>query len=206
LTGVAPGRHVLRAELHGAASAVTAITINPDQVAVPVRLELGMKRDPALTLTVLDVDGAPVGGAFAFVEEEGQGLRLVSAAADGRLVVSLQPPFEGRVRVAALGNGVWGFTAWLDRDSLGEPLVLRLSRPGTLTIEAKGAEGIPTVVAPGGWDLARLLLLLGSPPTVGGGVTAIEGLPEGPYVVQLAGRQTTVTVRRGERVTAVLTP
>ena len=84
---------------------------------------------------------------------------------------------------------------WLSWEQAQDGFILQLAGPGGLLIESKNGRGSPRLVSQNGWDLAWLLRLLGSPPSLSPEQPLrLEGLPSGSYTLSLDGKSVTATV------------
>jgi protocatechuate 3,4-dioxygenase beta subunit len=198
LAGLEAGKAVLQAQLGGQTSPLEAIELQPGREPGPVILVLGEPRPPVVKAGVVDAQGAPVAGAYVFLEEEGKGQRLVITAADGLARVTLEPPLPNRVRVAAFAAGAWAFGPWRSLEEARQGLALELTGGGELRLETGKPEGSPRILTQDGWDLSWLLRQLGAPPVVAAERPFhLSGLPAGDYSIFLDGASLTLSVGRG---------
>lgn len=197
LAGIKPGKALVQAQLLEKTSAVLELELEDEALAEPVRLVLGERSLPTVTVQVADSAGMPAPGAFVFLEEEGKGQRLLTSAADGRATVTLEAPLPPRVRAAGYAGGRWGLGSWVTLSQAREGLPLRLSGAFSLQVES-GRRGSPRVVSEEGWDLSWLLRLLGSPPILSPEqALQISGLPAGRYTVTEGNSSVTIPVTAG---------
>lgn len=199
LTGLTPGKHYLQAEHDELASQVKEIEVVAGGTAEPVRLVLEERHDPEIQVLVLGPQGAPVPGAFVFLEEEGRGQRILTTGVDGRAAARLNPPAPTNVRLAAMANGVWTLGAWQPWNDIEGVVSLQIGSWGSLRIASSDRAGTPRILSPGGWDLAWMLTRLGSRPALTPGQPLeIQGLPVGAYTVSFEGTTATATVHEGK--------
>lgn len=199
LAGLKEGLVAVQARHGEQTSPVEQRELTPDRAPEPVLLVLGDHESPVVTVAVADESGAPVPGAFLFFEEEGKGVRLVTAAADGTAKVTLEAPLPPRVRAATFARGLWAFGGWVTRDTAREGLTLPLAGTGALKVTSARLHGSPGVVTGEGWNLGWLLRLLGAPPDLSPEQPlALAGLPEGQYQVSLESVSVTLAVKEGE--------
>lgn len=200
LAGLPPGRRSLQASREELRSTVVEVEVAPERASEPVRLVLEDRRAPEIEVAVLDPDGAPVPGAFVFLEEEGRPWRLLTAGMDGRARGAVEEPPPVRLRAAALAQGRWALGEWRAWEQAAAGMVLRVGPAGSLTVESGDSRGAPSILSSGGWDLARLLTGLGTRPLVAPGRPLhVEGLPPGSYLVSLEAASAGATVAPGER-------
>jgi hypothetical protein len=198
IVDLAPGRHRLVARSASLTSDVVAVELAPDRETDPVVLTVEERSD-RLEVRVQTADG-PGAHALVFVELEGAGVRLASADTEGIAWVALEPPLPERVRSAAFAGGAWGFGAWRPLSATDPSLSLRIPPGGTLLL-ASEASGEP-VIATGGWDVSRLLTLVGMRPSLRGAPLMLTGLPPGQYTVAL-GQLTAAGEVRADRPLAL---
>lgn len=164
------------------------------RVEVRVRLEI-----PVRVVT----DGRPVAGAAVFLQGEDGAPVALEAGAEGVARGTVELPEKGRVRAAATSGDAWALSDWQSLDSCREGIVLELGPAGTLALESHGTSGAPTLETRG-WDLARLLDLVGAGPQVYAGTPLlVAGLPVGEYVVTLGGESRRAVVRHNATVQVV---
>lgn len=194
LTGIKPGKALVQAQLRETTSAVEELELRDDALPEPLRLVLGERSLPTVSVRVADLSGAPLPGAFVFLEEEGKGQRLLISAADGRATVTLEAPLPSRLRAAGYAGGRWGLGSWTALEDAREGLPVRLSGAFSLRVESERTAS-PRVVSEKGWDLSWLLRLLGSPPVLSPEQPLlITGLPAGRYTVSEGRASVTVPV------------
>jgi hypothetical protein len=196
LEGFEPGALRLRARLGDRSSEVLALEVQADRAPPPVRLVLD-DRQVRVTFAVTGEDGAPRGGAFLFLEPEGEPLRLLTTDFEGRIEAVFQPPLPPRIRAATFAGG-WELGGWLAfaeaRDGVQ---VLMVGEGGTAEISTDEGSGAPGLWSEGGWDLAGLHLLLGRRLVVNpGDTTLVAGLPPGRYRAALGGVEQSFSVER----------
>lgn len=200
LAGLKEGRIAVQARHQDQASPVEQRELGPDRSPEPVRLVLGEHEAPTAAVKVADVTGAPLPGALVFFEEEGKGVRLVTAAADGTAKITLEAPLPPRVRAAAFSQGAWGFGGWASLETALDGLAVSLAgAPGALTVSSDRLQGSPGVTTGEGWNLGWLLRLLGAPPALSPEQPlSLSGLPAGAYSISLDGAAVTLTVEEGK--------
>jgi hypothetical protein len=80
-----------------------------------------------------------------------------------------------------------------------------LTPGGSLELVSEELRGVPEIVTSDGWDVARLLTLLGSRPFIAPGEPMqLQGLPAGAYTISVEGHTATAEVTTAERVRASL--
>jgi hypothetical protein len=202
LAGLPPGRIALQARFEEESSAVVEVDLTPENPPDEVVLSLGARPAAEVEVQVLSADGAPVGGAFVFLEEAGKGVRILTAAADGRASVTVEPPVPERLRAAATTGSAWAFGNWAAWQTGRNVLPLSFEPGGSLTVTSQRKEGPPRILTPGGWDLSWLLTLLGNRPVVAPGRPVVmTGLPAGSYRVSLEQSEEPARVREAEPAT-----
>jgi hypothetical protein len=195
LVGLKAGKVVLQAQLLEQKSPLNELELREDQPPDPLHLVLGEQPAPALTVQVADAAGAPIPGAFVFLEEEGKGLRLVVADGQGRATVTLDPPLPLRVRTAAFAASAWGFGNWVDWKAASQGLAVAVGGGGSLVVKSAKQRGSPRIVTQDGWDVSWLLRLLGAPPMLSPEQPLqVTGLTAGQYSVSLDGASVTLAV------------
>jgi hypothetical protein len=199
LAGLAAGRVSLQAQHEGLSSPIVEVELREDRPTEPVHLPLNERPAPRLEILVTDTEGGPVAGAFVFLDEDGRGQRILTTAADGRAVASLEPPLPARVRAAATSGHTWGWGNWVDWEKAREGLAVPLGASGSLILSSETRQGSPRVVSAEGWDLSWLLRQLGAPVVVAPGQPwRLDGLPAGRYLVSLGEASLTVAVQKSE--------
>lgn len=186
-----------------AASDPLETAVGEGQPKAPLVLTLQADgRHPLLEVRVADESGAPVPGAFVFVDLPGRGLRVLTADASGVASLVLDPPYPPTVRAAARVGNAWALGTWQPfEQARREGLALSPLPTGTLGVVAGKSNGLLQITAPGGWSLTVLLSTLGAPPLLEPGATLeIGGLPAGTYELKADEQVKSATVREGERV------
>lgn len=202
LAGLDGPKAVLQASLGELSSPTVEIELSPGQPAEPVLLTLERSSSAQIAVRVVSAEGSPAAGAFVFLEEEGKGLRVLTASADGTASAAFEPPLPARVRAAAMLGSSWSLGSWLSLDQAREGLSLTLAgRDEGMLVESAACQGSPHVLSPEGWDLSWMLQLLGTPAFIAPGRPfRLEGLPSGTYTLSLDGASVTVPVHPGELV------
>ncbi len=208
LTGLSGASAVLEARSGELSSSVVEVELTPGRVGDPVLLTLDRRAEGQIEVNVSDSEGLPAAGAFVFFEEEGKGLRILTASAEGTASASLEPPLPVRVRAAALLGSTWGLGSWATLDQARERLTLTLARRHEgILVESEACQGSPRVLTSDGWDLTWMLQLLGIPAVIAPERPfALEGLPPGSYTLTLEGASLALQVRSGERTQKRLGP
>lgn len=196
LAGLKPGKSVIQAQLQDQTSPLAELELKIGETAAPLNLVLGERKAPSLAVRVVDSGGAPIPGAFVFLDEEGKGQRLLVADAQGQAEVRLEPPLPTRVRAAAFFAGAWGFGDWLDREAADGGLVVEIAGAESFVVTSDKRQGSPRIVTQSGWDLSWLLRLLGAPPVFLSPDRPLQmgGLVTGRYSVTLDGASITLSV------------
>ena len=198
LTGLAPGKLAVQARQDELASAVATVQLSAGQAAEPLRLVVQPQAPPQITVTVLDRSGAPLPGAMVFFEEEGKGMRLLVAAADGGAAAGIEAPLAPRVRAGAFAGGGFALGDWTDLDTARQGLTLRFGETGGLVVKSARSEGTARVLSAAGWDLSWMMRLLGGSTEVKPEQPLrLEGLPGGDYTVVLGTSSAKVSVSAG---------
>ncbi|HVT57502.1 MAG TPA: carboxypeptidase-like regulatory domain-containing protein [Thermoanaerobaculia bacterium] len=206
LAGLPPGKVAVQARLDELSSKVAEAEIAGDQPPEPLHLILGKRSSPAIEVRVLGTSGAPIAGAFVFLEEEGKGQRILTTDAEGKASASIEPPLAPRVRPAvATGNG-WIFGGWVPAaQAQDEGLTVQSGPAGSLLLTSAAKSGSPRIVSDSGWDLSQLMRQLGATPLLTPGrPLRLDGLPVGSYNVSLDGASLTVVVTADAPVEARL--
>lgn len=203
LGGLAPGSVSLQAREGERTSPIVKAEIETGRTTDPIHLILGKGSRVSLAVRVIDAAGAPAAGAFVFLEEEGNGQRILTAAADGRAQAVFDPPYPARVRLAATAGGTWALGPWTEWKAAREGLDVVLGGdPGSLLVVSDSRAGVPQILTGDGWDIAWLFTRLGARPAAGPETPLrIGGLPPGTYTVVLDGRSGTATVRERDEAT-----
>jgi carboxypeptidase family protein len=205
LAGLRPGTARVQARREEETSSLAEVEIQAEHPPEPLRLVLGQHQMPTVPVQVTGGSGAPVVGAFVFFEEEGKGLRLVTAAAEGRTEVAVEAPLPPRVRAAAFAGGAWGFGSWTSFEAAQEGLVVPVAGAGALRVRSARRQGAPQILAKGGWDLSWMMRLLGAPPALTPDrPLEVTGLPAGQYRVALEGANLNLAVEDGKTAEARL--
>ncbi|HXU29699.1 MAG TPA: carboxypeptidase-like regulatory domain-containing protein, partial [Thermoanaerobaculia bacterium] len=196
LVGLKAGKSVVQAQLQDQTSPLAELNLRIGERPEPLRLVLGQRKAPSLTVRIVDAGGAPVPGAFVFLDEEGKGQRLLVADAQGQTEVRLEPPLPPRVRAAAFSSGSWGFGDWLDRQAADGEFQVEVAGAESFVVTSDTHQGSPRILTPNGWDVSWLLRLLGAPPRLAPDLPLrMSGLVAGRYSISLDGASVTVTVR-----------
>lgn len=171
----------------GAALAGHSEVTQVETVEVKVRVEIPVK--------VVLADGQPAAGAAVFLQGEGGEPFLLETGEDGVARGKVEIPERARVRAAATSGDAWALSDWQSLESCRAGLLLPLGPAGILALESRNASGSPTLETHG-WDLARLLELVGAGPQIYAGTPLlVAGLPVGEYVVTLGSTTRKATVR-----------
>lgn len=185
LHGLGAGPFALQARSAEGASRVVEGEIEPGRAIEPIVLVLGEERALHLDVTVERVDGTSAVGAFVFLQEEGKGQRILTVGSAGRAEAEIASPLPKLLRVAATDGTAWAFGEWVSWDLAKRGLALRLGS-GALHLASADQRGRPTIGAPNGWDLSRLLVQIGLPPVLAPEQPLrLFGLPPGTYEVRL---------------------
>ncbi len=202
LAGLDGPKAVLQASLGELSSPIVDIELSPDRPAEPVLLTLERRSAAQIAVRVVSAEGSPAGGAFVFLEEDGRGLRVLTASADGTASAAFEPPLPARVRAAAILGSSWALGSWISLDQAREGLSLSLAgRDEGMLVESEACQGSPRILSPEGWDLSWMLQLLGTPLFLAPGrPVRLEGLPPGAYTLSLDGASVAVPVHSGELV------
>ncbi|HVT14952.1 MAG TPA: carboxypeptidase-like regulatory domain-containing protein [Thermoanaerobaculia bacterium] len=205
LTGLKAGKAAVEARLRDQASQVAELELAAERPPAPLRLVLGDRKGQTVAVQVLGASGAPVAGAFVFLEEAGKGQRLLVADGAGKATATLEPPLPAQVRAAAFAGGSWAFGGWSSREAAEEGLALQVGNGGSsLTVTTSKRDGSPRIVGPEGWEVSWLLRQLGVPPALSPRrPLRVGGLAPGTYTVSLGGASVSVAVaadRAGEGV------
>lgn len=201
LVGLKPGKSVIQAQLQDQTSPLAELNLRIGETAEPLRLVLGERKVPSLTVRIVDAGGAPIPGAFVFVDEEGKGQRLVVADAQGKAEIRLEPPLAPRVRAAAFSAGSWGFGDWLDGPIAEAGLRVEVAGAESFVVTSETHRGSPRILTSNGWDVSWLLRLLGAPPMLAPDrPLQMSGLVAGRYSVSLDGASITLDVARQRTV------
>ena len=194
LTAVAPGVHRLQASLGARASRVVEVTVEPDQAASEVRLEIDDVERDVLTIRVVGVEGQPKPNAFVFA-----GRKIMTADANGVARSSFPEGRPGRVIVFA--DNEWAFGDVGESDDV----TLRFERTGAMTIRSKTITGEPQILSARAGDLSWMLERLGTFLTLAPDAPlVIHGLPVGTYEVRIGADVATVAITAGSNATVDL--
>lgn len=203
LGGLLPGPHRLRAESGDLVSEVIAVEVKSGQSTDPMRLIVKARNRPEVSIRVIAADGRPASGGFVFVETK-DGIQVASIDPSSTATFSFQAEAPPAIRAAADAEGMWALGDWISRDNLPDPLVLRLTQPGSVAITTQGPAGAVSLVRSDGWNLSSLLMRVGSRLTVAPSQPLrVEGLPAGEYSVSIGAIQRAVTVKGGEVAVAL---
>jgi Carboxypeptidase regulatory-like domain len=154
----------------------------------PVTLVLSDDAAPKIAIQVTTAAGAPVAGAFVFLEQQGLGQRLLTTGADGQATAGIEGAEPPAVRAAAYAGGLWALGAWTSWDAAQQGLALAIDAAGHGAIQVVSTRtGLLQLVSTDGWNLSWMLQELGAPPAAGSGAPAVRGLPAGAYAVSLGG-------------------
>ncbi len=196
LVGLKPGKSVFQAQLQEQTSPLAEMELKIGETPPPLHLVLGERKAPSLAVRVVDSGGAPIPGAFVFLDEEGKGQRLLVADAGGKVDVRVEPPLPPRVRAAAFSAGAWGFGDWLDRTAAdGGGLLVEVTGADSFIVTSAKRQGSPRILTQSGWDVSWLLRLLGAPPMLSPDrPLQMSGLVAGQYSISLDGASVTVAV------------
>jgi hypothetical protein len=185
LAGLPPGPATLQAQQGDLLSRPLRLDLPADGSGTdPVRLVVGDDA-ASLKVQVVSASGAPVAGAFVFLEEQGAGLRLLTTGADGTASAGLEGGAPAAVRASAYAAGIWTLGAWTPWDTAQQGLALESDGAGrgTLVISSTQPAAVRLVSADG-WDLSFLYQILGAPlqvlPTK---PLELQGLPAGAYTI-----------------------
>lgn len=199
--GLRAKTYYFRAAKGDAASEADEVAVGEDQSPGPLVLVLRPEgSQPAVEIRVADERGAPVPGAFVFIEIPGRGLRVLTADSTGTAKLVLDPPYPASVRAAAYVAGKWALGAWQPFEQAREGMTLAVGPTGSMGVEAGTAAGLVEIAGPGGWNMTLLLSTLGARPLLDpGAVLEVGGLPPGTYELKAGERVATATVREGQR-------
>lgn len=162
--------------------------------------------DPTIDFLVSDGSGAAAAGAFVFVEIAGRGLQVLTADATGVARLRLDPPYPPGLRAAAYLGGSWSLGGWQPLERAREGISVSLGPTGAMAVHARSNAGLLEIDAPGGWNMALLLTMLGMRPQLEpGAVLELGGLPVGTYQL-LAGQSTASAAVRENQHTEVDLP
>lgn len=201
-TGVGGEGGVVRVQARhaGLYSDLGEVAVEAGRQPDPVRLVLDESAGGQLSLQAWTAGGAPAADAFVFVEAEGRPAQVVSADAAGHAELSFGAPYPTQVRAAVFHDGVWGLRDWQSWDAARRGVELTLGGSGELVVECDASRGPVTLVDAAGWDVSRLLTLLGARPMAAPErPLSIDGLPPGVYRLSFAGSERTVSLSPGRR-------
>ncbi|HYC91780.1 MAG TPA: carboxypeptidase regulatory-like domain-containing protein [Thermoanaerobaculia bacterium] len=201
MTAVAAGAHRLQAALGSKSSRVLEVTVEPDQPASDVTLQLDDAAKNPLTIRVVGIDGEPQPHAFVFVEALGGIIKTLTADANGVADVTFPEGLPDGARLVAYAGNAWAFARFRRAGGEGEPqnATIRFARTGTLKVRSKTVSGAPALLAswaPGdlGWMLGRIGTFLSLSPEA---PLEIHGLPAGMYEVRIGADAATAAVTAG---------
>lgn len=168
---------------------------NPEAAPAQVVEVVEVKMRVEIAVKVVLADGQPAGGAAVFLQGEDGLPFLVEAGEDGVARGKVEVPEGARVRAAATSGDAWALSEWQSLEACRAGLLLPLGPAGTLALESYAESGAPSLETRG-WDLARLLDLVGAGPQIYAGTPLlVGGLPVGEYVVRLGSESRKATVR-----------
>lgn len=181
LSGLPAGEPLrVRASLGAARSSLATVTLQAGVEPDPLELVLDEDEAEPLRLRVLNAEGAPVAGAFVFLESDNGPLRMATTRADGAARMETPEPPPRQVRLAAWAGGIWSLGPWRSFEEVaGEGMTASLpAEPGILEVTSEEYAGTVPITLQDGWDLSGLMLRLGHTSRVAPGEPLrLPGLP-----------------------------
>ncbi len=201
LIGLEPGTHRIYARLGSQTSPL--VDVVAEQQEAPLTLTLEQHQDQQIEIQMTRADGHAAAGAFVFLERSDNIHRMLTASADGRVKVALQPPAPEWVRAAGVDNGSWQLGPWMPvAEAQEQGIALTAQDTGSVHIESQTRRGWTGILSAEGWDISRLMTRLGMRLTVSPEQPLeVHHLPVGDYLLAIDDFSSRVAIRYGDLTT-----